>query len=208
MAAPITHIVLSEKVFDKYFKDKNLKEFIVGTSFPDIRYLGVIDRNKTHFSNLKMEEIQRENSFMAGMMFHSFVDEIRENFVIKKGLYDHLSNSIFKTQGLKILEDKLLHIKINNWSKIVKYFEDIYPEEKEFGIEEDKIRQWHDAIKTAISKPPSDKDVRKFISLIERPNIMAEEIINIMKEAEKNELVVQTINEFYKNFETLCEKDL
>ena len=27
------------------------KEFIVGTSFPDIRYLNVIKRNETHFKN-------------------------------------------------------------------------------------------------------------------------------------------------------------
>ena len=35
MAAPITHIVLSEKVFDKYFKDKDKKEFITGIGMPE-----------------------------------------------------------------------------------------------------------------------------------------------------------------------------
>lgn len=50
MATPITHIVLTEKVFEKFFKDKTRKDFFIGTSFPDIKYLKVIDRDKSHFN--------------------------------------------------------------------------------------------------------------------------------------------------------------
>jgi len=41
MAAPITHIALTEKIFDKFFKDKKRKDFFIGTLFPDIRYLKI-----------------------------------------------------------------------------------------------------------------------------------------------------------------------
>jgi len=46
MAAYITHIVLTDKIFDKHFSNKNKAEFYIGTSFPDIRYLGVIKKRK------------------------------------------------------------------------------------------------------------------------------------------------------------------
>lgn len=45
MAAPLTHLVLAERIFQKHFSDQHRKVFLQGTSFPDIRYLGVIDRD-------------------------------------------------------------------------------------------------------------------------------------------------------------------
>ena len=81
MAAPITHIVLTDKIFQNHFKDKNKADFYTGTVFPDIRYLGVIDRNKTHFKNLKISDVKKETSFWAGFKFHSFLDEAREKFL-------------------------------------------------------------------------------------------------------------------------------
>lgn len=50
MAAPITHVALTEKIFNNIFHNYDKKEFIIGTSFPDIRYLGTIDREKTRLS--------------------------------------------------------------------------------------------------------------------------------------------------------------
>ncbi|HPR92239.1 MAG TPA: hypothetical protein PLR64_03240, partial [Candidatus Dojkabacteria bacterium] len=58
MAAPITHIVLSEKVLKKFFPRTEKKKFLIGTSLPDIRYLGVVDRNATHFNKVKFPLIK------------------------------------------------------------------------------------------------------------------------------------------------------
>ena len=55
MAAPITHIVLASKVYDQFFSNFSKKDFLIGTSFPDIRYLKVIDRNTTHFNGLSFK---------------------------------------------------------------------------------------------------------------------------------------------------------
>jgi len=40
MAAPATHIILANKLYKNHFSDKDFAKFIVGTSFPDIRYFG------------------------------------------------------------------------------------------------------------------------------------------------------------------------
>ena len=60
MAAPITHIVLTNKIFNKYFSNKEKGDFFIGASFPDIRYLKVIKREKTHFNNITLNEIKLE----------------------------------------------------------------------------------------------------------------------------------------------------
>ena len=65
MAAPITHIALTEKIFDKFFKNKTRKDFFIGTSFPDIRYLKVIDRDKTHYDDLSVADLGNDASFSA-----------------------------------------------------------------------------------------------------------------------------------------------
>lgn len=81
MATSITHVVFAQKVFERFFSDKDKLEFFIGTLFPDIRHLGVIARERTHFHNLTIEEIQRKSSFMAGVMFHSLLDEVREAYI-------------------------------------------------------------------------------------------------------------------------------
>ena len=45
MGTDITHIVLTEKIYDYLFRNKIKKDFFIGTLFPDIRYLEVIKKN-------------------------------------------------------------------------------------------------------------------------------------------------------------------
>lgn len=77
MAAPITHIVLTKKIYKQHFSEKSFDEFIIGTSLPDIRYLKTVDRDKTHFPTSMLNEIKQEQSFTAGLKFHSIVDRVR-----------------------------------------------------------------------------------------------------------------------------------
>lgn len=86
MAAPITHLVLAEKIFDEDLSLFDRKEFLLGTLFPDIRYLKTIDHDKTHFNNLKITDLAGGNSFLAGAKFHSIVDDAR-------GLYEDIKYS-------------------------------------------------------------------------------------------------------------------
>jgi len=77
MPNQITHIVLTSKVFDQTFVKFNKSEFYIGTIFPDIRYLGVIDRAKTHFADVTLDSVLgAKTSFLAGLLFHNLVDKI------------------------------------------------------------------------------------------------------------------------------------
>ncbi len=97
MAAPITHIVLTQKIFDKYFRRLDHQLFFIGTLLPDIRYLGVIDRKETHYKNLSIKDLNGEKSFLAGLKFHSILDEVREKFIIENDIYSLCMDSKYIT---------------------------------------------------------------------------------------------------------------
>lgn len=49
MAAPITHFVLTEKIFSTKFAKFDKNEFLLWTLLPDIRYLKIIYTNPMHY---------------------------------------------------------------------------------------------------------------------------------------------------------------
>jgi hypothetical protein len=81
MAAPIMHIVLAIKVLALLPATIDKAAFIVGTSFPDIRYRAHIDRDVTHIEPVSWKMVAEEqNSFRAGMLFHNLVDILRIHY--------------------------------------------------------------------------------------------------------------------------------
>ncbi|MBU2564135.1 hypothetical protein KKA23_00925 [Patescibacteria group bacterium] len=206
MATPITHIVLTEKVFNKYFSDKNKEDFYIGTIFPDIRYLGVIDRDKTHFplKCLKLEDIKKEqNSFIAGLKFHSLIDDIREKFVKSKDIYLLIPESKYKIQTLKILEDELYYNKVNNWKQFINFLDNILPEELSFNIKEKDIGRWHNILQDYFSQKPDKQTIWNFANGLNFSEESKNEIIDLIKQIRLNDKIKHVIEEFYNNFDKL-----
>lgn len=152
MAAPIAHIFLAVHALAGLLKDTfNEKEFLVGTSFPDIRYLKVIGRAETHFKNVTLSTIKKEsNSFKAGMLFHSFVDEKREEYIVRNNLYEKLPKFRFTSQALKFAEDQILK-DLFDIKKYRGYFDEIYPEEQLYTISDENINCWHSFLREYFS---------------------------------------------------------
>jgi hypothetical protein len=205
MAAPATHIVLANKVYEKHFSDKDYGKFIVGTSFPDIRYTGVIDRSATHSDDLRLIEVQSKDSFESGLLFHSLVDEVREKYMKEKGLYDLFPESQFKTQGVKFFEDMVLYDKIADWPKQLVSFKNILDEELRFGISEEAIEKWHRLLVQILSSKLTDADVRLFVAEIGKPEVMAEEIIRVVHNPKDDRKTKEIILGFYDDFESLID---
>ncbi|OGM17010.1 hypothetical protein A2V55_02000 [Candidatus Woesebacteria bacterium RBG_19FT_COMBO_37_29] len=201
MAAPITHIVLTEKIYSKYFSNKNKKEFIVGTCIPDIRYLGVINRDKTHFENVFLKTILYKNSFDAGLLFHSLVDEIRANYMDSNNYYSLFPNSNLITQASKIFEDNVLYNKISNWKEINDYFDKIYKSERDLGIKSEDIEKWHKLLKNYFRNHEND-GVIAFTTGLGFPLEKAKEIENVIRSTNTKK-AKEVVLEFYNNFEKL-----
>lgn len=203
MAAPATHVILADKVFEKYFQGKTKSDFYVGTSFPDIRYLGVIDREKTHFSDLNIHTLTSLPAFEAGLKFHSLVDKVREEFMKSHSVYSLVPESPFITQALKFFEDKVLYEKRNNWDEMASYFEKVTDEESSFGVKTADIEKWHRFLRTYFMTKPRDQNIREFVAAINKPNEMAEEIIRLTKIMAENKQLKEIILDFYNHFEDL-----
>lgn len=205
MAAPITHIVLTNKVFEKYFSHQDKKKFYVGTSFPDIRYLGFIPREKTHFDHVVISELDTENPFMAGMKFHAHLDRVREKFVVASDIYSHLPQSLYVTQAIKFFEDELLYEHITNWDIYKNYFLEVLEEEREFGISDENIMLWHNVLRTTFSAKPTPEGITEFVRVVGKPAEMAEEINKLVEIIKQDEKIKKYVYELYDNFEAIVE---
>jgi hypothetical protein len=181
MAAPIAHIFCALFLLDSgAIEVENKSAFIVGTSFPDIRYLGVIDRDQTHVENLTWNDVKNAStSFEQGCLLHSLLDEEREKFVVKYNLYDCFPNSQFRTQILKFYEDILLYEAIKNWPEIADYFNNIFSEESVYGIKKNDLILWHNLLKQYLLHCPDVYQI--FLFLQQRTTFKMQQEANIIK---------------------------
>lgn len=158
-AAPVSHAYITKRFFQyfpKYNKEEQ-KAFMIGTLFADIRYLGEASRQETHLPDITLEDVLREKSpFLAGLKFHSYVDEVREQFVLEQGIYKYIATITpqHKSTYLKLLEDEYIY-SFYDWQEWADALQVIEPEELDWGMEENTIRKWHNLVSVCLLNPPS-----------------------------------------------------
>lgn len=161
-AGPITHAYLTDRFFAHFprYTAEEKKAFMVGTLFPDIQYLGAAVREETHWSGVALVDVLTERSpFLAGVKFHSYVDELRERFVCDKKIYHMLSESKEGDKKklylkLKLLEDEMIY-SMQDWQGYRTALQDILQEERQWEIENRILRKWHTILQACFSNPPS-----------------------------------------------------
>jgi len=198
MASQVTHIVCAEKVYQKHFSDKNRREFFIGTMFPDVRYIAGIDRQITHLPVESINEIKRENAFVAGMKFHAILDIRRIKYLEKTEIYGKYSYMEKLQKSIKVLEDMLLYDWINNWNVYVEYLNNILPEELEFTVSEKSVRLWHSILQEYIKEKVTFNTTRKYITSLGYSNEDAEVIIENVIVLEKDHELKKTLLRFYE----------
>lgn len=203
MASEITHVVLTDKIFKQYFAHLDKEKFFIGTVLPDIRYFGRVDRDKLHFSNVSLEEIKRENSFLAGLKFHSLLDEVRENYLQANDIYSLCPESKYKVETVKALEDEIYYNKLLDWKIIINYLDDVLPEELELGLEKNFVLKWHKILQEYYSEKPNDKIRTKFILALNFSKEIADEINQNLAKIKSNQKILDIVESLYNNFENL-----
>lgn len=203
MAASATHVVLTDKIYQQHFSDKNKRDFFLGTVLPDIRYLGKIDRDITHFTNLNLEDIKREESFLAGLHFHSLLDLTRDKFITESGLYDWYPDMKNLTRSIKLLEDEMLYAHVREWSVYLDYLEQIIPAEILGGLSEATVQKWHQILHNYWRQPPCADTHAGFMSAI---GFASSTIAEDNKEVEilrKDKRVLDLVESLYRHFDEL-----
>ncbi|MEX0849326.1 MAG: hypothetical protein WD055_03790 [Candidatus Dependentiae bacterium] len=209
-AAPVTHIVLALSVLHLLPPTIDKQAFIVGTSFPDIRYLAKLDRKLTHIEPVTWNDIIKEkSSFRAGMLFHNLVDNIRMQhfepcFYQRKTSHSEIYK-IFFPLVMKTAEDNALYQKIDSWKEISSYFNTVYQEEKDFGIDKQIIKEWHTILQNYLKEKPNVNSINLFLSNEGQKKLRTNiQQFNIKKEFENlifDEQFKNKLNIFYGNFE-------
>jgi len=206
MPWPATHILIVEKVYARYFSHLDQKEFILGTSFPDIRYPADIDRDQTHFNGISLSKIITKPAFEAGLYFHSFVDQVWNTFIRahEKGLFPEIPHDRAMFHTMKILQDRYLFDQSNDWQTVVKYFDTILPEENRLGASREMVQRWHSVIGHYLSKPPDIGDLAML-----RLSLSAELVNKIAvyyRQYQDNRTLKHVMTAFYEQAESLIEK--
>ncbi len=160
-ASHMTHAYLAERWLahcGNAYDDTYKRNFIIGTLFPDIRYMAKIERAKTHKYGVSLKKIAYyHDAFAAGKQFHSYVDETREGFVKKSGVLAKLPEIIqpnMRVGFLKILEDEIFCNQLDR-KKIQNYFYHIDPAEYKFDIPSHIIQKWHEHLNHYFGRRPS-----------------------------------------------------
>jgi hypothetical protein len=216
MAGPVSHIIYALLILPLLPPTINHKEFIIGTSFPDIRYLANIERKKTHIEPVSWDIVVNEpSSFRAGMLFHNLVDEVRaEYFAKEQTIHLKSSNKLYRMiypSVMKNAEDALLYEKSNQWVEIVSTFDTILEEEKHLIPQEEIIKEWHRLIKSYCSQKPG---LQNFLGLVNHSPAfkikILKKVVPLFVNVEKmfsdllvNQEFAVKLEEFYNHFPLL-----
>ncbi len=204
MAGEATHIILADRILADRGTQYNRRDFIVGTVFPDIRYLGDLDRDVTHLREISMEHVLSEtDSFIAGAKFHSLVDKVRNDFIKTAGMYDLCPPFLYDQQSLKFLEDELFYPEYGLWADALKYFEQVREVPVAYPVSEEIVAQWYAIIRGYVAVPPNEVS-RLHLLVAEGYTREAVILINAyIEELRKNKAVTDLMKDFYTQFPTL-----
>lgn len=158
MPGSITHLAY----IDKYLKKnpvKDFKRFVLGTTFPDIRYFAKVDRNLTHKRFSPDFNFSGFNSFETGWKLHIWLDNRWNSLVKNSEFYDRYQNDkMIASVAAKIIEDALDYKKIVEPKKYLAILRDAGLESI-LEIPMEKIRQYY----LASADYMVTKDFKKFI---------------------------------------------
>lgn len=205
MATPITHIILTDKIYEEHFGDCKKNDFILGTLLPDIRYLDKsISRESTHSHGIKLEAAKAvATCFDKWMLFHSLVDHVRNEFYISRWIYVRGWDEDFII-ALKLLEDQHLYAKVKDRDEYIRFFDSI-PYERIPHIKKESLDKRYAMIKQEVVSGPNNDSRRDFQSGLWMAEDYTNRINAIIEKLGKDENILHLIEEFYDSFDRLLQ---
>lgn len=200
MASQIAHIVYGKKIFNKLnLRSDNWTEFVIGTTFPDIRQLAKIKRNLLHKEKVNYEDVIKENPFETGLYVHSYVDGKREKYLKEEGAYNLIEFEPITVAAMKLVEDEMVYSRITNWPEISKYYENVLDEETKL-VDKNIVKKWHVYLGKYISSKPNESVWRRLIIETTVYANLADDIINKIRMLKRNQGLMDMIKNTYNIF--------
>ncbi len=204
MAGEATHIILADQILAQKGTPYVRKDFLVGTVFPDIRYVCDLERDATHSREITLGSVFSEpDSFIAGAKFHSLVDKTRNDFIKSAGLYDLCPPFLYDQQSLKFLEDELFYSRYGSWKEVGKYLESVRQVPAKYVVSEEVVTQWYAVLHGYVSILPNEVSRAHLLSVEGYTNEAIILINAYIDELRKNKAVTDLMKDFYKQFPKL-----
>jgi hypothetical protein len=213
MASQIAHIVYAKRYFErlesgelfsrlteeekeKYPLGKIDKdEFILGTTFPDIR---LIDENiKRRDTHLRFDPLNLDFStlspFEAGWKFHLYCDMKREEVLNKYNFYSLPHASDLANRPAKFLEDELIYSSYNNWEKVCNFFNNPPYIDASIGISPESFKLWYAILARYMSKNPDNRSIRSVIVKLPPISNKMDEIMASIEKLRENKKAIEIL---------------
>lgn len=152
MSAPIAHLVYARHYLDKHPQGDDAA-FIAGSIFPDIRYLGGLERSVTHQpGKYSAIDVQNEtDSWKAGTYYHNLVDDLWQAYIEKEA--PAIAANAVSMEALKMLEDEYLYSNILDWLPIRVALRVVPNSEQQIAAPEICLK-WHSIVnKLVVARP-------------------------------------------------------
>jgi hypothetical protein len=212
-ALPITHLFLAEKWVssNESYTEAEKKAFYLGSLYPDIRYLGIISREKTHQTKLTIDDIKKtKDPFEKGKKLHCYIDEQRAQYIKDQKILE-IFDGVPKDHiymFARLLEDEILFDKVKATNPSV-YFTSIQKEEVTEEISADYVRIWHSLLSKYFQYKPS--------TIMKRLSFFHQSYLGISSDTiqkwssliplwEKNEQIRQHVKDLDEHFTLLFQQ--
>ncbi len=211
-AAPVVHAYCAQQFFKtRYYTPLEQQLFMIGTLFPDIRYLARIPRTRTHRKRVTLQEIRAtRDPFEAGLLFHSYVDEQRERIAQREKAYDVLAFVPKGSKGhfLKAVEDELCYDRLDVPSAI-SAMNTYARNERSYKISSLYIHLWHFIIRNYLKQSPGklfkEAARKKRGYAIMKPATVAR-MSSLLESYAQNERIKKYVHTFLDEFEKLLQQ--
>lgn len=163
-AFPATHLTVTERwlLHNEDYDDEQMRAVVLGTVYPDIRYLGEHSRSETHPADVTIQSIaEAETPFQQGVLLHVFLDDERWRLIQEWNVHALLDEAapglspIDRDTFLKLVEDEILS-ENRMWLTVQRYLTIVIPEEIENGTSLHTALRWHMIVSRYLSDGPSN----------------------------------------------------
>ena len=108
MPSTLAHLAYAQRLADVH-PVEDTAAYLRGTIFPDIRYLGVIDRSQSHREDVTMDEVLAEaEPWKRGWLLHCWLDVLWNAYWAQFGLDPNAPTNRGLWLAVKRIEDELL----------------------------------------------------------------------------------------------------
>ena len=200
MPAPITHIAFSLKLLENRLPRMNRRLFLQGTLFPDIRYLGLLEREDTHLPLENLSVLAKDEPFTAGMKFHNFIDQLRQQWLAREDVYAAIGPLPYKGLLTKFYEDYIFYQHVADWKPLKSSLNRVSSEERRFGIPDSMVMLWHYLLKLYFRTPPDDTTLLMVCRFLKIPASETGKLRKTFTELKNNPTIPPKLHDLWQSF--------